>query len=176
MSRVTKKVTLTAAQLAKKGPSEHQMQAEVIFWAALNKTRHPVLHTLFAVPNGGTRPWKVDRKGRRYSPVSQRLKAEGAQAGVPDLCLPVARGGYIGLWIEMKRKPNKQTFEQILWMNMLRKQGHVVELCWSAAEAISVLEAYLKLPNRFEVVSRGLPTPEEFRRTFIAALGQGRLP
>src|SRR5262245_64718583 len=47
----------------------------------------------FAIPNGGARD--VITAGR--------LKAEGVRAGVPDVCLPVARAGYHGLFLEVKR-------------------------------------------------------------------------
>ena len=40
----------------------------------------------FAVPNGGDRPTKLNKKtGKRWSPEGARLKKEGVRAGVPDL-------------------------------------------------------------------------------------------
>jgi hypothetical protein len=50
-----------------------------------------VLKLLYAVPNGGDRNLRVPRK----------LKAEGVMAGVADLCLPAARRGYHGLYLEI---------------------------------------------------------------------------
>lgn len=52
----------------------------------------PDLIKIHAIPNGGKRT--------RYE--AGALIREGVRAGVPDLCLPIARGGYHGLYIEMK--------------------------------------------------------------------------
>lgn len=90
---------------------------------------------LYHVPNGGS----------RNKAEAGRFKAEGVKAGVPDLCLPVARGGFHGLYVELKRLRGSKTSEdQIMWMEELTKQGYCVALCkgWEAA-ANAILE-YLK--------------------------------
>src|SRR5699024_10256580 len=73
--------------------TEHDEQVQLIRWAGLARGAYPALRWLHAVPNGGARNIVVARK----------LKAEGVQRGVPDLCLPVPRGPYHGLYIELKR-------------------------------------------------------------------------
>src|SRR5699024_826416 len=73
--------------------TEHDEQVQRIRWAGLARGAYPALRWLHAVPNGGARNIVVARK----------LKAEGVQRGVPDLCLPVPRGPYHGLYIELKR-------------------------------------------------------------------------
>ena len=40
----------------------------------------------------------------------------GLKSGVPDLCLPTAHGGYVGLYIEMKIKP-KDCKGTVKWEN-----------------------------------------------------------
>ena len=72
------------------------------------------------------------------------MKAEGLKAGVPDLCLPVARQGYHGLYIEMKYGRNKPTAKQKWWLEKLAEQGYKTIVCWGADEAIAVLEDYLE--------------------------------
>ena len=67
------------------------------------------------------------------------------EAGVPDLCLPVARGGYHGLYIEMKAGKNKPTEKQLWWIENLKKQGYAVSVCWGFEAARMELEKYLKL-------------------------------
>src|SRR5262245_46077094 len=85
-----------------KHSSEHVEQVALFKWAARNQGREPLLCLLFAIPNGG----------KRDKVTAARLKAEGVKAGVPDICLPVARMGYYGFWIEMKVGKNKTTDDQ----------------------------------------------------------------
>lgn len=79
------------------------------------------------------------------------MKAEGLKAGVPDLHLPVARCGFIGLWIEMKVGKNKPTDKQGRWSELLRAQGHRVVVCYGSSAAIDVLREYLITPTLFPV-------------------------
>lgn len=60
---------------------------------------HPELQLLYHVPNEGKRTWRT----------GARLKSEGLKPGVPDLCLPVARGKYHGLYVELKRRDQRAT-------------------------------------------------------------------
>ena len=70
-------------------PTESVEQQCLFRWAAFQIGRYPELKLLYHVPNGGSR--KKSEAGR--------FKAEGVKAGVPDLCLPVARGCSHGLYI-----------------------------------------------------------------------------
>lgn len=116
----------------KRGEDTEQMG--VIDWANWNSNRFPELQLLFHVPNGG----------KRNTTEAARFKAMGVKAGVPDLCLPVARGGFAGLYIEMKYGKNKTTDNQEQWIAALKAQGYKVEVCWSGEEATRTLEAYLQ--------------------------------
>lgn len=116
----------------KRGEDTEQMN--VISWANWNSNKYPELKLLFHVPNGG----------KRNAQEAARFKTMGVKAGVPDLCLPVPRGGYAGLYIEMKYGKNKTTDKQNEWIKDLSKQGYDVEVCWGAEEAIEVLESYMK--------------------------------
>ena len=49
--------------------------------------------------------------------TAANLKKEGVKRGVPDICLPVSRGKYHGLYIEMKAGKNKPSKEQKEWIN-----------------------------------------------------------
>jgi hypothetical protein len=113
--------------------TEHQEQATLFRWAAFAEARWPELALLHAIPNGG----------HRNKVVAAKLKAEGVRAGVPDLCLPVARGRWHGLYIELKAKGGRASPRQLEWFGALRRQGYRVELCvgWTAAR--QVIEGYL---------------------------------
>ncbi len=114
-------------------PTEHDEQRALFEWAALSQGEYPELAMLFAIPNGG----------QRHPAVAAQLKAEGVRAGVPDVCLPVARGRFHSLWIEMKRKPNRTTDAQRDWLDALRRHGHCAVVCWSMSEAQQTIVAYL---------------------------------
>lgn len=113
--------------------NEHEHQTTVFQMARLYQRDIPELGLLFAIPNGGHRQIGTARK----------MKAEGVQAGVPDMLLPVARQGFHGLFIEMKVKPNKPSSEQRAWIEALQAQGYLCEVCYSWIEAVRVIWGYL---------------------------------
>ena len=119
-------------------PLEHDEQAALFTWAELQEAAHPELRNLFAIPNGGA----------RHPAVAAQLKAEGVRRGVPDLFLAVMRRGsdgrtWGGLFIEMKRKPNKPTSEQQEWIARLRASGYMAVVCYGCEEAKQCIMAYL---------------------------------
>ncbi len=113
--------------------TEHIEQTLLFSWAASMETIYPDLACLYAIPNGGL----------RAKATAAKLKQEGVKRGVLDVHLPVARGGYIGCWIEMKHGRNKPTEDQLLWMERLRRQGHFCTVCYCHEEAEETLEHYL---------------------------------
>lgn len=116
----------------KRGEDTEQMG--VIDWANWNTNRFPELKLLFHVPNGG----------KRNVMEAARFKAMGVKTGVPDLCLPVPRGGYAGMYIEMKYGNNMPTDKQKEWIKDLKEQGYKVTVCWTGKEATELLEEYLR--------------------------------
>lgn len=113
--------------------SEHDEQKALMEWAARHVGRCPELALLFAVPNGGKR-----------DPVTAvRLRDEGVKPGVPDLCLPVARQGWHGLFIELKYGRNKPTEYQEAWLEQLTEQGYLAVAAWGWQEAADVIREYL---------------------------------
>jgi len=94
--------------------SEHDEQVKLFQWAAYRLGVYPELALMHAIPNGG----------QRNIVVAAKLKAEGVKSGVPDVCLPVARGGYHGLYLELKHGRNKATAEQSYWLDRLIAQGY----------------------------------------------------
>ena len=91
--------------------------------------------------------YHIPNEGKRSAATGARMKQAGLKSGVPDVCLPTAHGGYIGLYIEMKIKPNKPTENQKQWLRALREAGHMVAVCYSWDEARKLIEDYLRLPN-----------------------------
>lgn len=114
--------------------SEAHEQATVIEWALYNQNRYPELKLLHHIPNGG----------RRDARTGAMMKRQGVKAGVPDLHLPVSRGKYHSLYIEMKTDKGRPTDTQKEWLDALNAEGNMAVICHSAEEAIAVIKLYLK--------------------------------
>lgn len=115
--------------------SEDTEQINVVTWANWNVSRHPELKWLHHIPNGGSRN-KME---------AVKLKQMGVKAGVSDLCLPYPKGIYCGLYIEMKYGDNRQQESQKEFLEDMAEAGHFVATCYSAEEAIKVIEEYVEL-------------------------------
>lgn len=118
-----------------KTASEHQEQAALFAWAQLAQGRWPELSLLYAIPNGG----------KRSLATASLLKAEGVKPGVPDIFLPVARGGYHGMYIELKReKGGRVSVVQQICLEALKKQGYRCAVCHGWESARTEIEQYLR--------------------------------
>lgn len=115
--------------------SEDTEQERVIAWSKVHAISHPELLLLYHVPN----------EGKRTASQAMRMARMGLKAGVPDLCLPVARGTYHGLYIEMKYDDGRLSPAQREWIQQLTAQGCYTAVCYGAAEAITVLEEYMEI-------------------------------
>lgn len=115
-------------------PLESLEQTWLFQWVATQEGRYPELKLMHHIPNGGKR----DKK------TAKNLKIEGVKSGVPDICLPVSRHGYHGLYIELKRIGGKPSLEQKKWIKELDKQGYkaVTREGWieAAKEIINYLD------------------------------------
>lgn len=113
--------------------SEATEQERLISWASWQQSCFPELKLLFHIPNGGS----------RNTLEAANLKRQGVKAGVPDLFLPVAKGTYHGLFIEMKWGKNTVTDKQDEWLHDLTVQGYKAAVCYGADEAIEIITNYL---------------------------------
>lgn len=114
--------------------NESDEQQSLFQWAKLTQTQYPELSLLHSIPNGG----------KRNIREAARLKKEGALAGVSDIFLPVARGDYHGLYIELKVKGGKLSDHQKWWIEETTKQGYYSTVCFGWVEAKGVIEGYLE--------------------------------
>lgn len=103
-------------------------------WISYSLGKYPELDLLYHIPNGGS----------RNRAEAANLKRQGVKSGVPDLHLPVARGGYHSLYIELKYGSNKTTETQNKWLAALREQGNFTAVCYGWEEAKDTLIDYLK--------------------------------
>ena len=115
--------------------TEDDEQAALFQYASYQKEIEWTL--LFAIPNGGYRKIKT----------GIQLKRTGLKPGIPDIFLPVGRGIYHGLFIEMKSVKGTVRKNQKEWHDALRTQGYKVEVCRGCDQAIKEIQEYLKLWN-----------------------------
>lgn len=116
-------------------PSESKSQQELIRWWAMMH-RHFGFddpRVLLAFPLAGARTREN----------GHRMKCEGMRAGTLDLLLCVARGGFHGLWIEMKTSRGTLSPEQKTMIPVQEAQGYQVAVCRSCSDARAVIERYL---------------------------------
>jgi hypothetical protein len=117
-------------------PPEDHEQITLFAWIDLHVNRFPELRLAFHVPNGG----------HRNPHVGAHMKRMGVRAGVPDILLPVARAGYTGLAIELKRSiGGRVSPEQQKWLSRLEEQGWQTYVCYGADEAIRVISTYMQM-------------------------------
>jgi hypothetical protein len=109
-------------------PKESAEQIVLAAWLDKNNILY------YHCPNGG----------KKSLPEAFQLKRMGVKAGVPDICVPVARRGYHGLYCELKRKEGGVVSEsQRQWLEALRREGYYVFVSKGADDAIARIKLYL---------------------------------
>lgn len=117
--------------------NQPERKEQIAFFKELNRLP-PIFQLAYAIPNGGS----------RHFLEAVNFKKSGVKAGVPDICFPVARMHYHGLYIEMKEPSRKNKVEgggdQEWWINNLKEQGYKVVVCYTCAEAMTHITSYEK--------------------------------
>ena len=117
-----------------KTKSEYDEQVSIFEWAEIKKIQIPELRLLNSSLNGV----------RLSIGAAKKAKKAGMRAGFPDLFLPVSRGGFHGLFIELKRvggpAPSTNQREWLIW---LTEEGYDCYCCKGAESAIQTIISYL---------------------------------
>jgi hypothetical protein len=125
-------------------PRAKPVDREGLEQAALMKELELCMPDVFAniyhVPNGG----------HRHKATAAKLKAQGVKAGILDLVLTMARGGYFGLYIEFKATPPNDapvSAGQHACIRRLNEQGYLAIVCRGHFDAMEHIRAYVLLPQ-----------------------------
>lgn len=129
-----KSVELDVKSSVRRENREEAEQEALFQWVEYQSSVHPELKLLYHIPN----------EGKRSAAAGAALKKAGLRKGVPDLCLPVARGIYHGLYIELKAGKNQPTVSQLEWLEALERQGYKAVWCVGWEKAKEVILDYLK--------------------------------
>ena len=113
-------------------PKEYEDQVEVFNWLA-------------TCPLEGADMAFSTLNGIRLSiGLARKAKRAGNKQGVPDILVDVARQGFHGLRIELKReKGGVVSDEQSDWHERLREEGYRVVVAKGRYEAIAAIKEYL---------------------------------
>ena len=130
--KLFKQRTLRAKPVDREGQEQAALMREL-------ELRYPaVFELIYHVPNGG----------HRFKAVAGKLKAQGVKAGIPDLVLTMARGGFFGLYIEFKATPPNDAAispSQHERIRKLNEQGYLAVVCRGHFDTIEQIRAYLRL-------------------------------
>lgn len=115
--------------------SEYAEQVSIFRLAQLHSRKWPELRFL----NGSL-------NGVRLT-IGQAVKSKntGMKKGYPDIFLPIKRGNYSGLFVELKRVSGCRIEpEQRLWAAMLTSQGYRHIFAYGCDEAWAAIVKYLE--------------------------------
>ena len=114
--------------------TENSEQEAVFEWAQLMSNRYPELRLMYHIPN----------EGKRSAQNGAQLQRIGLKKGVPDICLPVPKGKFAALYIELKRDmKSKTTKEQMEYIAVLRNCGNCATVSFGADDAIDTILKYI---------------------------------
>ena len=83
--------------------------------------------------------------GGIYTGPRQAAKAKrtGYSRGFPDLQITEARGGFFGLFIELKTLRGRATTVQKEWIKDLKSRGYAAYICKGIDETMETIDAYM---------------------------------
>ena len=112
--------------------SEANLQANVVKYL---KYQYP--QVMYCASLGG--------QYQRYISQRNKAKSTGYVKGFPDLGVYEAKGGYHGLFIEIKQKGGYPTKDQKYWIEQLNKRKYKAVVCSGIDETLFELQNYLSL-------------------------------
>ena len=107
-------------------------QAKVVAWAKRHEHIYPYLWLLHCSLNGV----------KMTKAQAVRAIAQGMKKGVADLFLPVKKGVYSGLYIEMKSEKGRTSIDQSKFLTAVSENDYLAHICYSAVEAIDKIKGY----------------------------------
>lgn len=113
-------------------------------------------------------------KGGRKAAAAGIAKAMGLLADMPDLHLPVMRGPFLSLYVELKRPGEKMRPPQRLMAMKLREQGHCVLEFDDVDDAVNAFVGYLELPPNRPAARAVSGKNAPFRGTLAERITQWR--
>lgn len=111
-------------------PSEAQIQRALFDWLAL--------HT-----DGRQHAFHIPNEGKRSIVGGALLKRAGLKKGASDVFVPVAAGGWNGMFLEIKAKGKKLNAYQIQFADAMSAQGYFATWADNLDHAMTLVESYV---------------------------------
>ena len=118
---------------------EATIQIDIFNWIREHENKHPVLKTIFHTPNSFF--------GTNFGVITH-LKKMGMRKGVYDIIVPVSKGNYAGLWIEVKKPKGKLSPEQLEYIDLINNHSDFPTLfktTYDTQEGIDIIKDYLQI-------------------------------
>lgn len=135
----TSNISKTGSKSNNQNLSEDSIQIMVMRWArTIEHNGRPLADYLHHSPNGGS----------RHIAEAAKFKRMGVKRGYPDLILDVAKDGYHGARIELKKATGGRTSkEQKERLQMLADEGYYAVVAKGYDEAVEVISKYMGVSN-----------------------------
>lgn len=87
--------------------------------------------------------------GGIYTSPTQAVKAKrtGYKRGFPDLQITEAKGGYFGLFLELKTNKGRATKDQKEWIKDLNNRGYKALIVKGIDECMKAIDTYMELTD-----------------------------
>lgn len=118
---------------------ESGIHIKVMDWVRENENVYEQLKVIFHTPNSFF--------GTNFGVVAW-LKKLGMRKGVYDLIIPISKGGYSSLWIEIKKEKSKLTIEQKFFQETINKYSDCPTkflVFYEAEGCINAIKEYLEI-------------------------------
>jgi len=140
---LTKRTYTPKKRNKKRQYKEHGHQKAIFQLAKMYESQYPELKLM----TGSLAGVNLDIQ------TARRAKDAGHKAGFPDIHLPVSRGQWFSLYIELKTDEGRASGEQLTIANMLREEGNLVLFIKGSEQAWNTIIKYLSMPKL--VITKG---------------------
>lgn len=122
-----------------KGASETQIHCALMDWIRLNPNIEK-----YTIHIANERYLDVKNNPKLWA-VGAKLKQMGVKKGVPDFFFAIPKGGYCGLWLELKVGSNKPSKEQQDFLELMTSVGYLAVCVVGFDAALIVIKQYFSL-------------------------------
>jgi hypothetical protein len=122
--------------------TEHEIQSGIFAELAQYHGKIAGLEWVHSIPNGAKLPYTKGKDNRRICNQAVWLKNEGMTPGISDIFGPAPRGGYHGIYVEVKSRIGKASEEQKAFMEYAAGEGFYVCLVRTINEGVGQILGY----------------------------------
>lgn len=115
--------------------AEHWLQVRLFYTLEVNYPKE--YEFIFAIPNGG----------HRTARAASLMMYEGQKGGTPDIFIPIPRGSYHGMFLEVKTDKGNASAKQKVKLALYERMGYYTVVAKGFDACVGHLERYFFLPD-----------------------------